>query len=105
MDGRGTVRGAQLFPTATASACGGLLTYVSGSLATKMRVLEALRGEYDIIHIQAHGTFDESNPPDSALHFVSDLSDDSRRVTAFDLLQEVRFSRAPLIVLSACWGN
>jgi hypothetical protein len=78
------------------------LTYLPGSEATKQRVLEALRGKHDIIHIQAHGTFNAARPLSSALHFVPDLDDDSRRITAFDLLNEVRFTRAPLIVLSAC---
>ncbi len=85
-----------------AAACGTDLTYVPGSEATKDRVLTALRGEYDIVHIQGHGTFDPGNPLASALHFTSDFDDDARRITAFDLLNEVRLPRAPLIVLSAC---
>jgi CHAT domain-containing protein len=85
-----------------AAACGGNLNYLPGSEATKQRVLEALRGEYDIIHIQAHGTFNASYPLNSALHFVPELEDDRRRITAFDLFNEVRFARAPVIVLSAC---
>jgi hypothetical protein len=78
----------------------GHLTYVPGTESTKQRVLTALQGEHDIIHIQAHGTF--SGGLDSALHFVPDLEDDRRRITAFDLLNEVQFARAPIIVLSAC---
>jgi CHAT domain-containing protein len=85
-----------------AAVCGSDLVYVPGAEATKQRVLEALRGEHDVIHIQAHGTFDAESPLHSALHFVPDLDDDRRRITAFDLLNEVRFPRAPLVVLSAC---
>jgi hypothetical protein len=87
---------------AVAAAWGTDFTYLPGSEANKKRVLEALRGEYDVIHIQAHGTFDDGSPLNSALHFASDLDDDSRRISAFDLLNEVRFARAPLVVLSAC---
>jgi CHAT domain-containing protein len=85
-----------------AAVCGSDLVYVPGVEATKQRVLEALRGEHDIIHIQAHGTFDAESPLHSALHFVPNLDDDRRRITAFDLLNEVRFACAPLVVLSAC---
>ena len=85
-----------------AASWDGEFNFIPGAEATKRRVLEALRGGHDIVHIQAHGTFDERSPMDSALHFVADIDDDSRRVTTFDLLNEVRFARAPLVVLSAC---
>lgn len=85
-----------------AAAWDGDFTYIPGRDATKRRVLEALSGEYDIVHIQAHGTFDEHRPLDSALHFIPNLDDDRRRITTFDLLNEVHFARAPWVVLSAC---
>ena len=78
------------------------LTILHGSQATKRTVLESLLQPYDIVHFMSHGTYDPSNPMDSALHFTTDTADDSRRLTAADLLMLPRLQRSPTIVLSAC---
>ncbi|MFJ4780075.1 CHAT domain-containing protein [Streptomyces sp. NPDC088762] len=80
---------------------GGRLTVLDTSFAAKREVLERLSGPWDLIHFAGHGSFDQDDPWNSALHLVEDPQVDSRRVTASDLLG-IRLERAPVVVLSAC---
>ena len=75
---------------------------IPGAQCTKKSVLDVLNEPWDIVHIACHGTFDESVPMASALHFLPDPRDDARRVTAEDLLRYVQLPRHPLVILSAC---
>lgn len=75
---------------------------IPGAQCTKKSVLDALNEPWDIVHIACHGTFTESVPLASALHFLPDPDDDARRVTAEDLLRYVQLPRHPLVILSAC---
>lgn len=69
--------------------------------AAKHDVLEALAGDWDLVHFACHGSFDRGDPWNSALHLVPDPLRDSQRLSARDLLG-VRFTRSPIVVLSAC---
>ncbi|MEU7606177.1 CHAT domain-containing protein [Streptomyces sp. NPDC041003] len=80
---------------------GGSLTVLDTSFAAKREVLERLSGPWDLIHFAGHGSFDQDDPWNSALHLVEDPEVDSRRVTASDL-QGIQLERAPVVVLSAC---
>lgn len=75
---------------------------IPGAQCTKKSVLDALAEPWDIVHIACHGTFNESVPLASALHFRADPDDDARRVTAEDLLRYVQLPSHPLVILSAC---
>ena len=77
-------------------------TVLPGGESTKLAVLRALQGEYDVIHLLCHGTFNHASPMDSALHFCSDRDDDRRRVSARDLLAGTSLGRQPIVILSAC---
>jgi DNA-directed RNA polymerase subunit RPC12/RpoP len=81
---------------------GSQLTLVPGEQCTKDIALQAMAQPYDIIHIVCHGTFDDTRPLESALHFCADAHNAVRRVSARDLLAGVRFPNNPLVILSAC---
>jgi CHAT domain-containing protein len=78
------------------------LHIVAGDKCTKASVIEVLRQPWDIVHVAAHGTFDEVTPLRSALHFRADRDDDAHRVTAEDLLRDIQRPGHPLVILSAC---
>jgi CHAT domain-containing protein len=78
------------------------LTVLPGNQCTKERVLKELNNNYDLVHIQGHGTYSHTQPFDSAIHFVPDTGNDRRRVTALDLLANVHFTHNPIVILSAC---
>jgi hypothetical protein len=81
---------------------GDAMTLLSGKECTKATVLEHLAKPYDYIHFVCHGTYDEDNPLNAALHLVPDVEDDSQRVTAEDVFDHVKFQQRPLITMSAC---
>jgi CHAT domain-containing protein len=87
---------------ALAGIWGAAIRVIPGAQCTKKSVLEALAEPWDIVHIACHGTFIESVPLASALHFRADPDDDAHRVTAEDLLRYVQFPGHPLVILSAC---
>ncbi|MFD9122302.1 MULTISPECIES: CHAT domain-containing protein [Streptomyces] len=72
-----------------------------GADCTKADVLNTLGGDYHLVHFACHGTFNPLAPLRSALHLTDDHSNDSKRVTAGDLLER-RFTRDPVVTLSAC---
>ena len=67
----------------------------------KRDLLRELSGGWDIIHFACHGTFDEMDPWNSALHLTSDPERDDQRLSAHDLLS-VRLENSPVVILSAC---
>ncbi len=87
---------------ALAGIWGDAARVIPGAQCTKKSVLDALAEPWDIVHIACHGTFNESVPLASALHFRADPDDDARRVTAEHLLRYVRLPGHPLVILSAC---
>jgi len=68
---------------------------------TKLNVIKELQKDYDYIHFSCHGTFNELHPLDSALHLTANTIDDSKRITARDLMG-IHFKKKPIVVLSAC---
>ena len=80
----------------------GRVTVMSPAECTKVSVLKELQGEYDIVHFGCHASYDESNPLNAALRLVWDPQDDGQRITAYELMEGVRFKRAPIVTLSAC---
>jgi len=78
------------------------LTVIEGAACTKQDVMEALCQPYDIIHFMCHGTYQSSSPLESALHFIPQVENDARRLTANDLLKVGRLPHRPVVVLSAC---
>jgi CHAT domain len=81
---------------------GDAMTLLSGKECTKATVLKHLAKPYDYIHFVCHGTYDEDNPLNAALHLVPDVEDDRQRVTAEDVFEHVKFQQRPLITMSAC---
>lgn len=80
----------------------GRTTVMSGADCGKAAILAELGGDYDIVHFSCHASYDEQYPLRSALHLVPDPLDDRHRLTAWDIMSQVRFSRAPVVSLSAC---
>ncbi|TDU84451.1 CHAT domain-containing protein [Kribbella voronezhensis] len=81
---------------------GDQLTVVPGPECSKESVLRALAEPFDIVHAVCHGTFAETSPLDSALHFTADRYNSARSVSARDLLLRTRLAGRPLVILSAC---
>jgi hypothetical protein len=77
-------------------------TVMSGAESGKAAILAELGGQYDIVHFSCHATYDEEYPLRSALHLVPDPLDDRHRLSAWDIMSQVRFPRAPVVSLSAC---
>jgi CHAT domain-containing protein len=69
---------------------------------TKHRVLDALRSDFDVLHIMGHATHNPVQPGASAMYLDDDAERDASRVTADDLLSLGPFQRAPVVILSAC---
>ena len=81
---------------------GDRMTFLSGANCNKVSVLKELGEDYDFIHFACHGTYDDESPLNAALHLVPDPQDDRQRVTAGDILMNVKFSHNPVVTMSAC---
>jgi CHAT domain-containing protein len=77
------------------------LTVLDGPIS-RHDVLDALQGDFDVLHIMGHATHNMIEPGESAIHLVEDEARDTARVTADDLLSMRPFQRAPVVILSAC---
>jgi len=77
-------------------------TVVSAADCTKEHILTELGGQYDIIHFCCHASHDPEYPLASALHLVPEAKDDRHKLAAWEIMQLVRFARAPVVSLSAC---
>ncbi len=77
-------------------------TYIPGRECTKKKVAEALGGAYDYIHFICHGTYDADHPGESSLYFRDLWTADAFRLSARELRDLVRFSRRPVVTMSAC---
>jgi CHAT domain-containing protein len=77
-------------------------TVLSGATSNKVAVLRELQEPYDYIHFVCHGTYNEESPLSAALHLVPNVQDDSQRVTAGDIMRDVRLPRNPVVTMSAC---
>jgi len=77
------------------------LTVLDGEIS-RHDVLDALQGDFDVLHIMGHATHNAIVPGESAIRLVEDETRDAGRVTADDLLSMRPFQRAPVVILSAC---
>jgi hypothetical protein len=80
---------------------GGGLVVLDSRKAGKQGLLRALSAKWDVVHFACHGTFDSTDPWNSALHLTPDPERDDQRLAARDLLG-IRLKNFPTIVLSAC---
>ena len=71
----------------------------TGKEASKSRALEALRGEFDIVHFATHGNYAEAAPLDSGL-LLAPTGPDDGRLTALEIFK-LRLKGCS-VVLSAC---
>jgi CHAT domain-containing protein/tetratricopeptide (TPR) repeat protein len=78
---------------------------LEGQDATTQRVIEAIRNA-DYVHFACHGRYDGKNPLGWALQLAPDKSMESRALsqplTLAQIFECVRFTRSPVVVLSAC---
>jgi hypothetical protein len=81
---------------------GDRMKLLSGPDCNKTTVMHELGLPYDYIHFVSHGTYDYESPLNAALHFVSDVEDDSQRLTAGDIMANVKLPANPAITMSAC---
>ncbi|WP_326585392.1 CHAT domain-containing protein [Streptomyces sp. NBC_00481] len=80
---------------------GDRLDVLNGAEHNKGDVLDALSGDYDVVHFACHGSFDLLQPLESALYLTNDRDRDARKLTAGDLMG-TSFARAPVVTLAAC---
>ncbi len=80
---------------------GNRLDVLDGAEHHKKDVLDALAGDYDVVHFACHGSYDLLRPLESALYLTNDQGRDARRLTAADLMGR-SFTRAPVVTLAAC---
>ncbi len=77
-------------------------TYLHGASCTKKTIVEYLNGEFDYVHFICHGSYDEHDPLQSALHFREQEGTDTFRLRASEIEQFVNMPRRPVVSLSAC---
>ena len=85
-----------------AALFGDRATYLSGEQCTKRVVVEHLNGDYDYVHLICHGTYDPAHPAESALLFREGPERDAYRLRAREIGSLVRFTKRPVVTLSAC---
>lgn len=84
------------------SIWGDRATVVSPAGGAKAVILAELAGDYDIIHFCCHASYNPQYPLASALHLVPEAEDDRHKVAAWEIMNLVKFRRAPVVSLSAC---